>query len=221
MKSRADVIKGWFRKGDSDLVTAEVILGSDGQNKVLFSPEQPSEYSLCLLALCYAAKLRHLADYEPRELAKSFEIMLSDALINWPSSSAGLLDSMPFVDQLVKNAPGGHKWAVDAGEVFKVTLIEYRQPGVRARFSNSLPRPGLSFNLAWNYIVLLDSIVAGLNDFHKAVLSDALLILMMDMFDAGANFKAVRSYLRLHDKAIEALELSMNNAVSKQHSLEV
>lgn len=217
MKSKADAVKGWIRKGDSDVVSAEIALSPDGRHEVTFSPEEPSGHSLCLLALCYAAKLRHLADWEPRELAESFEIMLSNALISWPSSSAGLLDSMSFVDQLVRNAPAGHKWAVDAGEVFKVTLIEYRQytqPRARTRFANSLPRPGLSFNLAWNYIVLLDSIVAKLTEFHRAVLNGALLILMTDMFAVGTNFKAARSYFRLHDKAVEALELSLKDAAS-------
>jgi hypothetical protein len=139
---------------------AIVDLSEDGDSQVVFSPAEPSSDLLLKLLLAYGAKIRWLLNNEPPAILDSFRIFAADAADLWDSDEVtDLLSVMPSALEVQKSfsvAPP----AVAGGEQFVIRLLLHQDGS--AAIINSLPKPGLSVNIAWHFVYLMQAVRARL-----------------------------------------------------------
>lgn len=136
--------------------TAIVELPQRGDPRVMFSPPTVDPIDLFRMGLAYGAKLYWVIATEPSVAAENFEILAREITAMW-ATPGRLIDSLPTA-VAVKELD--RPLAAQATERFTIrySRADYETMASSATITNSLPRPGLSQNLIWNYVILMDAI---------------------------------------------------------------
>lgn len=152
------------------ILNARVLIPATGAHRVEFGGRETDD-NLSLLALVYGAKIRWLLNNEPEEANQLFKILVREAVDAWGEHSEGdLVAAMPTAKELVEqpretNAAGGEE---------EYIVRFHRRPSGEGYVINTLPRPCLSFNIPWHYILLLSAIEPKLSPETQGELKVAL-----------------------------------------------
>lgn len=138
-------------------ITARVTLDPSGKAAVTLHPNESEPARLMRLALTYGAKVRWLLNNEPEQARQTFALVVHEALANWRSPAvADLLSDTDLGAISAEATAAGAPHTVPGGEDFLIRYFEARDGS--AWVTNDIPRPGMSFNIAWHYVHLLQAI---------------------------------------------------------------
>jgi hypothetical protein len=137
-------------------LTATIAISPSGESQVSFTPEVADPELLVKLLVCYGAKLRWLLNNEPPIVVEALRGFSAEAIDQWAALNvSNLIEAMPSASLFAANADGAAV-AVGQGEQFVVRLQVL--PDGAGYVTNKIPKPGMSINLAWHFVLLLKAV---------------------------------------------------------------
>jgi hypothetical protein len=181
---------------------ATIRIEPSGLGSTTIVPEENDPDTLMRLVLVYGSKVRWILNNEPEGARQTFEGILDESVDKWCAVAVRDLRSDTELRIVTEGmARGELPGAVARGEDFRVKYFEGR-PGYVV---NSIPVPGLSSNLAWHFLHLLQEVRNRLSqdDRHRTV--KALYLWSEVARSADANDKTMAGLKRLTVAAENAL----------------
>jgi hypothetical protein len=188
---------------------AIVELPQRGDPRVTFSPPTADPVDLFRMGLNYGAKLYWVIATEPLVAAENFEILAREITAMWATPDR-LIDSLPTAVAIKKldrplAAQGIERFTI------RYSRTDYKTMASSAIIINSVPRPGLSQNLIWNYVVLMDAIHERIPVDLRLRTARALLVWFDRVIALGPPSPAVASLPSLIRNADAAWTYSENS----------
>jgi len=163
----------------------------DGSADVLITPgDQPPEH-LASMALMYGAKIRWLLNNEPAPIREFFGQLVAECADAWSDPNIARLSRDSSVAKEILGTMEDAPMAVPGGEAFEIRYTVTRDGG--GLLVNTLPRPGMSPNLPWHYIHVLDAVRAKQSPIERRHFADALGYLADQVASADANTTGLRA----------------------------
>lgn len=140
-------------------------LEPSGEASVTFRPHSLRPDQLVRLALVYGAKIRWLLLNEPHGATDTFRAVVEEAINSWSSLTVQDLRTDTWLRQITAGAAGAAAPnTVPGGEEFRLRYFEgSRGAEVTGWVVNTLPRPGLSANIPWHFLHVLQAVRARLS----------------------------------------------------------
>lgn len=191
---------GWFLSKRDLKVTATVTILQSGESSVTFAPDTASAEDLVLMVLNYGSKLRWVLLSEPTEIQDIFRELTAEASDFWFEGEGPLLKQLPSATEILELLGQPETpIAVAGGERF---VVRYRRTSYRFRpnrssVTNDLPYPMLSFNGAWNYLLLLDAVYSRLDPGARVIAGHAFQLWWREAFERWEPDQSIRGLSRL------------------------
>ncbi len=183
---------------------ATILVPEQGAPEVHISPAAPEADDLCLLVLCYAAKIRWVILSEPVVVQELFDELCGEAIDSWSESGGDLIDRMPSARGL--RAAQDLPRAVPGGERFQIDLFrtQYTSLQNHAYVVNTLPMPGLAPNLPWSWLLIANHVASRLHSHDSERLREALAS-WCDSVHGESGEQSVASLKRLFALSLASL----------------
>jgi hypothetical protein len=185
-----------------------------GPPTLQLTPHDASPDDLSLLALCYGSKLRWLLLTEPECIPEIFQELCSEAIDFWSEPGTDLIDRMPSARRLRGDESGPH--AVAGGERYVVTLYrtDYQNLRNKAWVMTTIPRPGLTANLPWSFLLVLDAVFVLLKPSERETLGRALAEWYECVFGQGPPERSLSALNALFEASLESWLHARTNAAA-------
>lgn len=200
---------GWslYLKSHDLRVTAVVEIPSAGEPRVSFNPLSAAPEECFRLGLAYGAKLQWVLTSEPAVALEQLRDLADEMVDSWQLNGR-LTDSMPTA-LLVRTADRPLAAQPIERFVIRYSRTNYRSLANRSSVVNHFPVPGLSANLVWNFVVLMEAIHRNLDQPGKDRTARALrlwyeCVIMPGPPDPGLS--SLTALLREADYAWDASE---------------
>jgi hypothetical protein len=186
--------------------TVTIYIPESGEPIVSTAPEDIAPEIFLGLLLSYGSKLWWNLLTEPLAVQEQFKILVEELVMAWPLAGESLILAMPIAASAAAVTDRPH--AAPGGERFVVRYYRTRYRKLRdvGSIVNSLPRPGLASNIAWNYIVLGCEIFHRLDVAERARAAVALELWKERILSPECRDSSLAGLRRLMTEADYALE---------------